>query len=398
LRRLPGQALAAALLITVDQDPPALPRKRMKTRVLVVLDTFNQGGAERQAVNLIRTLKDTYDFHVLALRSTEGPVSDQLMEMGVPFSSAGLSQFWGGYKVLVQNLWKTLWAIRKTKPTLILPFTHYPSLYACTTWKFTAARGCIWNQRDEGRSFSNGRVEKYALRQATRLISNSREGQEFILLMMGWSPDRVGLIHNGVTMPAAQTTRVQIEADHSGLQGKKWVAMVANLHHHKNQATLIKAWAQLPETLRQEWVALLVGKPMGTETTLQELAESLGVQDSVIQLGEMRDIAALDSEIELGVHFSQKEGVPNAVLEMMYQGKPVVASHIMGCEEALGEGYPYLVDENDLTSIVQHLTLLISQAEEREAIGKRNQARVQAEFSIENMASQFHNLLQGILR
>lgn len=368
----------------------------MGRRILVILDSFNQGGAERQAVNLIQGIQSTHEPHVLALQNNKGPIAAQLDALEVTYSMVGLESFWGGYKVLLKNLLRTRFAIRNVRPDFILPYTFYPNLYANAVWKYTGAKGCVWNQRDGGIGFSGGRIERWSLRQTSNFISNSQEGKDYLVNQQGIQASKIQLIHNGVTLGTPTLSRQQLEEKYPALRGRKWIAMVANLHSLKNHDTLIKAWAQVDPEIRKEHLIILAGKPMGTETALAELANSLGVSSTVVQLGEVKEIPSLLAEIEFGVHFSPKEGLPNAVLEMMYQKKAVIASNITGCQEALGEQYPYLFDDPDQKKIAQALTSFISSESERATLGAQNHDRVTNQFSLEKMVNQTRQILDTV--
>lgn len=368
----------------------------MDQKLLIVLDSLNQGGAERQAINLIRKLKEQYHICVLTLRSANGPVAAQLDELEVAYLSAGIPTYWGGYGTLLRNLWRMYWAIRKSRADIILPYTFYPNLYCNSVWKFTQAKGCLWNQRDEGRGFSGGKIERWGLKQSSIFLSNSLEGKHYLSKKQGIDADKIHLVHNGIFVETPVYDRSHFEKQFPALKGKLWVTMIANLHPYKKQETLIKLWAQIPYEVRKGYLLLLAGKPMGTEQELHELALALGIEKEVIQLGEVGAISSLISATTLGVHFSEKEGVPNAVLEMMFAAKPVIASNIRGCQEALGETYPYLFDETQENACLKAFHSLLTSPSNREHIGERNKIRVTSNFSIEGMVSQTQSLLNSI--
>ena len=97
--------------------------------------------------------------------------------------------------------------------------------------------------------------------------------------------------------------------------------MVANLRPEKNHAELLRALALLscPPRVR------LVGD--GPErASLEELVSDLGLADTVEFAGFVPDAAACFASAQFSLLVSQFEGLPNAVLESMAWGVPVVGA------------------------------------------------------------------------
>lgn len=87
-----------------------------------------------------------------------------------------------------------------------------------------------------------------------------------------------------------------------------------------------------------------------------------------------RRLAGLD----LFVHYSRWDALPNAVIEAMAAGVPVVASDIPGNHDALGEAGLFVGDEVALLKACQRL---IDDPEERRRLGEAGRERARREFS-----------------
>jgi glycosyltransferase involved in cell wall biosynthesis len=87
-----------------------------------------------------------------------------------------------------------------------------------------------------------------------------------------------------------------------------------------------------------------------------------------------RRVAGLD----LFVHYSRWDAFPNAVLEAMAAGVPVVASDLPGNRDVLGDCGLYAANEVALLEACQRL---IDRPEERRRLGAAGRERVRAEFS-----------------
>lgn len=101
-----------------------------------------------------------------------------------------------------------------------------------------------------------------------------------------------------------------------------------------------------------------------------------------------RRLAGLD----LLVHYSRWDAFPNAVLEAMAAGVPVVASDIPGNRDVLAETGVLVKDEVRLLEACQRL---IDRPEERRLLGAAGRARVKAEFSRERQLTALSRLYSG---
>ncbi len=102
-------------------------------------------------------------------------------------------------------------------------------------------------------------------------------------------------------------------------------------------------------------------------------------------LGKVRDMAQLLREVHVFcLPSTYREGLPKAVLEAMSSTKPVVATDIPGCREAVRDGETgFLVPPHDPMVLAQALKKLIDDPALRTRLGQAGRARVAAHFSDE---------------
>src|ERR1044072_6905468 len=67
-----------------DTENTEIAQRRMKPVVLQLIDSFNQGGTERQALQLTRLLSESDSFEVrLASLSPEGSLRSEIRDLGL---------------------------------------------------------------------------------------------------------------------------------------------------------------------------------------------------------------------------------------------------------------------------------------------------------------------------
>jgi glycosyltransferase involved in cell wall biosynthesis len=112
--------------------------------------------------------------------------------------------------------------------------------------------------------------------------------------------------------------------------------MVANLRAEKGHDVLIDAAPQILEA-HPDAEFVLAGEGPHRDA-LMERARRRGVADRIQFLGQCRDVPAVLAGADLFVLPSRSEALPNAVIEAMAAGLPVVASNVGGIPELITDG------------------------------------------------------------
>jgi len=95
--------------------------------------------------------------------------------------------------------------------------------------------------------------------------------------------------------------------------------------------------------------------------------------------------------LDVFVHYSRWDAMPNAVLEAMALGLPVVASDIPGNRDAVVHGVTGLLAKSE-AELLEHCQQLIDEPALRRRLGEAGRRRVQSEFSRERMLSELSRL------
>jgi len=94
---------------------------------------------------------------------------------------------------------------------------------------------------------------------------------------------------------------------------------------------------------------------------------------------------------------SLSEGLPNAVLESIARGRPVVASDVGGVPEIIGDGGGILVPPGDVGALDRAMARLVTSPTERRSMGDRAREIAVARFSIEALVDRHEELYRLLL-
>lgn len=135
----------------------------------------------------------------------------------------------------------------------------------------------------------------------------------------------------------------------------------------------------------------------GVETGSEDHAAELRSRSTdlpVEWLDEVRDIPAFHADLDLFVMISNPAGCPNASLEALASGLPVIATDIGGASEQVIDGQTgRLVPPYEPEALAQAMIDLARSPEERERLGKNGRRHMEEHFSLERMTENWLKVL-----
>jgi GalNAc-alpha-(1->4)-GalNAc-alpha-(1->3)-diNAcBac-PP-undecaprenol alpha-1,4-N-acetyl-D-galactosaminyltransferase len=180
----------------------------------------------------------------------------------------------------------------------------------------------------------------------------------------------------------------------------RWAAptilITARLVPQKNHQLLFSAFATQAERLPGWRVAVLGDGHFRPE--LEAIVEALGIAQRVDWYGHVPSPRAFYQAADIFVLPSLYEGQPNALLEAMQAGLPVIVSDIAPHTELIEYGRNgLLVPVDDVAAMAQALTTLADNVRLRKELGKAAR-QTSAAFQIDNVLPCWDALIDRVLR
>lgn len=172
---------------------------------------------------------------------------------------------------------------------------------------------------------------------------------------------------------------------------------VGRVVYQKGLDVLLEALAGLRDL---PWELVVAGDGSQRER-LGNCARELGIGDRVEFVGWLRGDELLQAytQANLFVFPSRHEGMPNAVLEAMAAGLPVIASRIAGSEELVApDESGLLVPADDVAALRQALAKLLPDGPRRARLGGAGRRRVEQHYTWDGVAAAYHTLLTQACR
>ena len=174
-------------------------------------------------------------------------------------------------------------------------------------------------------------------------------------------------------------------------ENRKAILMVAGFRDAKDQDTVVKALSSLDKSKFEVWFAG-VGERM---EEVQQLSESLDVEDRVRFLGLRTDIPNVLKAADIIVMSSHWEGLSLSNVEGMSAHKPFIASDVNGLREVT-KGYGILFPHEDAKALADEINQLAETKAYYDEVANRCYNRA-LEFDINKMVNGYNQVYQKVV-
>jgi glycosyltransferase involved in cell wall biosynthesis len=345
------------------------------------MQSFDPGGTERQMIELVRRLdRSRWQVHVACFRRTGAwlaRVAERAAIAHFPIRS------FRRVDALTQMMAFTRWC--RDRRIAVVHTTDLPTnIVGLPAAALARVRVRIGNRREvnPGRTLTEVACQRAAYTCAHRIVGNCQAAADR-LLAEKVSPGKVRVIHNGVEVHAR------------GMSGRRAlprrVVVVANLRREKGHDVLLLAAAQVARAFPDARFELVGGGP--EMPALRTFARELGLESVVSFLGHREDVTARLEAADVLVLPSRSESFPNAILEAMAAGLPVVASDVGGVREVVRDAETGLmVPPGDPAGLASAICRLMADPLLAYRLGDAARAEVTARYSFGRMVDQFEAL------
>jgi glycosyltransferase involved in cell wall biosynthesis len=378
----------------------------LKAAVLQLIDSFNQGGSERQALQLTRLLVQSGKFKIhLASLSPEGSLRSTIEDLDLSdIPSFPLNSFYDANAV--KQLTRFVQWLKAARINVLHTHDFYTNVFGTTAGALARLPVRIASMRETAgmRTSTQKRVQRVAYSLAHHVVANSQAVRQ-VLIADGVPAEKVSVIYNGLDLKrlAPQTFS---RAETLGLLGldsetdppRRFISIVANMRHEvKDHRMFLRAARRVAEVV--PYTAFLLAGEGELTDSLRELAAELGIHERTYFLGRCERVAELLSVSEICVLSSKAEGFSNSILEYMAAGRPVVATNVGGAAELIREGETgYLVPAGDAEMMAARLIDLLRDPNRSRMMGDAGKRIVEEQFSCEAQLSRTEDLYERLLR
>jgi L-malate glycosyltransferase len=371
-----------------------------KRRVFFLVDSFNVGGTETQAVELARRMDPARYEVTLGCLKREGPLLAKLERTTVPvveFRPGTGMDSPGGVK---QTLRLALF-LRRHHYDIVHTHDLWSNLMGIPAARLARTPVIVCSQRDLSHDpwyqSPRGRILRRIQSLASAILTNAVPVRQELCQEAGFQTLKVRVIHNGVDLECFRAAVRDRERLFPGTGQGKIVVLVGNMRSDvKGHSTLIEAAPKVVTSISQTRF-VLVGEG-ALQGEFERQVEELGLERNFILLGRRADVPEVLAASDVAVLPSKAEGMPNALLEYLAAGLPTVATAVGGNLEVIQNGVTgLLVPTQDSDALAAALLRILDDDELAGRLGREGQEYVSANFSFEKLVKETDALYTELL-
>ena len=322
--------------------------------MLYLIDSLGPGGAQRQLVTLVASLDRRLIAPEVAVYYPLSRFRSELDESGVPVHMLGGA---GGKDPRV--LARIARLLSRGRFDIVHSFLRTPGTLARLAAPFSHGARIVVSERNINLGMSRVRVavERALSAQADAMIVNAdATRREVERLVPAWS-GRIHVVPNGIAWcrPTDSERRAGEEFRNRHLgDADVLLGVVGRVCRQKAPDLLVEALERIPEDVRSRMRVVWIGPRYDEElaVSVEEKLVAAGLGGRLLFLGRTDDTRSVYLGIDGLLLPSLWEAFPNAVLEAMAHGTPVVVTDVGDTARLLeGGGAGWLVPPDDADAL-----------------------------------------------
>jgi len=350
--------------------------------IAVVMTRFDPGGTERQMIELVRRLDPArWSVHLACFEAT-GKWFSRAADAAASVAEFPVRSF-RRPDALGHLMTFARWC-RERRIAIVHTSELYSNIFGLPGAALAGVPVRIGNRREINPDKSPAQIalQRAAYGCAHLVVANSRA-----------AADRL----RGERVPARKIAVVSNGLDCEPFQPRtengrpRRVIVVANLRPEKGHEVLIDAAVQILERIPDARFDLVGGGP--AHDALVARTEARQIRHAFTFLGHQDDVAARLAAADIFVLPSRSEAFPNAVLEAMAAGLPIVASGVGGIRELVDDNRTgLLVPSGESDVLADRIRRVMTEPGLAARLGGAARVEAASRYSFDRMVAAFDDL------
>ena len=377
--------------------PPGIPEAVPTSGQIAILHLITEldtGGAQIALQRLLAGLdRARYSPAVACFYNGDSAVAQHIRALGVSVTDLGMTAKWR-----LDAFVRLYRLLQQQRPTILHTWMFHANVPGRVLGRLTGVPIVISSERTMGQEGGWRRwLNRITGPLPDRVACVSESVADFAARTIGIPPAKLVVIPNGIPLEDFQPgDRSRARVDLGIPLHAVVVGTVGRLRPVKGTSHLLEAWSRLASDHPNAILLLVGGGPQ--QAALERMSRRLGISEHVRFLGNRADVPALLRGMDVFVLPSLWEGMPNAALEAMAVGLPVVATAVGGTPEVVVDRVTgLLVPPGDPDALAESIARLLYDPDLRYKMGRAGRERVVNHFSVERTVERTTRLYELLL-
>jgi len=372
-----------------------------RRRVFFLVDSFQIGGTETQAVELALRLDPNRYAVTLGCLQMSGPLLAKLEGSAVSVMEwnmgGGVNSPRGLYQIL-----RLARFLRRGRFDVVHSHDLWSNLLAIPAAWLARVPVIISSRRDLAHlAWYTPRRRKflrYLQSLSTTVLVNSGQIRDQLIHEDRFRPEFIHVVHNGIDPDRFNRLAPDRDRLFPAIGNCRLIVSTGNMHSDvKGHPTLIAA-ARIVCSRFSQVKFVLIGDGKKRPEFESKVSE-LGLQRNFLFLGSRQNVSEILACCDIAVLPSQAEGFSNALLEYMATGLPTIATDVGGNPEVIEDGLNgLLVKPDDPAALANAILSLLESPNFASQLGAAGRERVRSHFDFAQLIFNVDALYTALLQ
>jgi len=365
-----------------------------KVKILYLINNMGRGGTEKQLYLLIKYLsRNVFETMVITVcGSGDNPVTASninIYDMEIKGSIIKPFNF--------KKIYKAIKIVKRYRPCIIHSWLFHSNLIAAIMKVLMPNVKLVTSKRGSNFWYTKKHffINKFVYRISDSIVVNADSLKEEIGSYNNIE-SKIKIIHNGIESHLTYKN-ISINPQVKDLKKKDKIIIgcVGRFVPEKRYEDVIHACKIIIKKYSNIHFVLVGGR--GGISKYRRMVDRNNLNSYITFTGEVNDVLPFIKGFDIFLNASSFEGLPNAILEAMLMGKPIIATRVGGIPELIKDGENgVLINPCHPEEIVNAIEILINNEKMRRKIAQNNLEKIK-NFSVSKMVSQIEKLYFNLL-
>lgn len=350
--------------------------RKKKIKIVVILSSFNIGGAENMVYELTRSFdKNEVDCMVISCCSRQGTILEKKVD------DAKINVYYGHCqgKITILKIVDIYRQISIFKPDII--HAHMGGVFYSLPYVLTHNIKLVVTAHTTPKEAFNNRTTNIlkflAKRNKVILTAVSEENKRLMADYYGIDRDKVEYVNNGVDLSR------YYRKNHP----KITFINVGRMDKNKNQQLIIKLYNRLDAS---RCMKLILCGDGPERAILEKMVKKLGLKECVTFTGNVGNVQDYLAVSDIYIQTSHREGLPLSTIEAIATKLPVISTDVGGMKNIVKDN-GFLLKDGDDEGLFNAMKSLSTDGLLREEMGKKS-FEIANLFSAKSMSAKYTSI------
>ncbi len=288
--------------------------------------------------------------------------------------------------------------LKKIKPTIIQTFGGWYCLLPAVMYKYVYSCkivGAFHTEPDKKMPLFGRFLMQILINECDVVTFGSKRLVQKMKEIDGFKFKRIEITPAGIRSIIVPENKIKAFIDDFKIKDDAIILLAIGLTALKHKAEGAKLLIQAVKKVQMKYpnILLILTREAQYSNELKEFSKKQGISENILFTGNIEDPNVALSIAQIYIHTPLGEGgVPQALLEAMIMGKPIIATSVGGIPEAIDNGINGILVEPDFKEIADSIELLLDNKELSTNLGNNARNKAEKDFSWGKLANTFIKL------